>query len=132
MDNKENNGTINDKIDSFNKMLDGLNILDKKRELWKEIYAHALQDRQYALQMYISCSNLVIGDPLQHAIHGPNISKYLERMSKSNDQLIKLAELIAVAEELVEEGKTMSADEIYASLATDAEVIPLATKKSKK
>ena len=30
---------------------------------------------------------------------GPTLSKYLERMNKSNDQLIKLAELIAKEEE---------------------------------
>jgi hypoxanthine-guanine phosphoribosyltransferase len=33
---------------------------------------------------------------------GPTLSKYLERMNKSNDQLIKLAELIAKEEERAE------------------------------
>jgi hypothetical protein len=41
---------------------------------------------------------------------GQVMSKYLERMSKSNDQILKLAELIANAEEKQE---TISEDEVF-------------------
>jgi len=34
----------------------------------------------------------------EHAVHGRTISSYIERMSKANEQLIKLAELVARAE----------------------------------
>lgn len=126
------NDTDNNKIKAFGELLDGLKIADKKKELWKEIYAHAIQDRSYALQMYVNCSNVVIADPTQHAIHGPNIAKYLERMSRSNDQLLKLAELIASAEEASGEDLTMSPDEIYEKLSeVGPAVVPFDNKKKK-
>lgn len=124
------NDTDNNKIKAFGELLDSLKVTDKKKELWKEIYSHAIQDRSYALQMYVNCSNIVIGDPTQHAIHGPNIAKYLERMSRSNDQLLKLAELVAAAEDIGEGGLTMSTDEIYAKLSeTGPAVVPIDKKK---
>ncbi len=123
--------TDNDLIKAFEELLNDVNVSDKKKALWKQVYAHALQDRTYALQMYTSCSNLVIADPLQHAIHGPNIAKYLERMSRANDQLLKLAEQVAAAEEKDgEDGKTMTPDEIYEKLqggSTDS-VVPIKKK----
>ena len=125
------NDTDNNKIKAFGKLLDDLKISNKKKELWKEIYGHAIQDRSYALQMYVNCSNVVIADPLQHAIHGPNIAKYLERMSRTNDQLLKLAELVAAAEEMSNEGQTMTPDEIYEKLSsgTDTAIVPFDKKK---
>ncbi len=124
------NDTDNNKIKAFGELLDSLKVADKKKELWKEIYAHALQDRSYALQMYVNCSNIVIGDPTQHAIHGPNIAKYLERMSRTNDQLLKLAELVAAAEEVSDGALTMSTDEIYEKLSeTGPAVVPFDKKK---
>lgn len=122
------NDTDNNKIIAFTKLLDDLNVGDKKKELWKEIYSHALHDRSYALQMYVNCSNLTINDPTQHAIHGPNIAKYLERMSRSNDQLLKLAELVAKAEDAIPEEQTMTPDEIYQKLA-EPSVIQIDKKK---
>jgi hypothetical protein len=125
-----NNDTDNNKIKAFGELLDSLKVTDKKKELWKEIYGHAIQDRSYALQMYVNCSNMVISDPTQHAIQGPNIAKYLERMSRSNDQLLKLAELVAAAEEISEEGMSMSADEIYEKLSeAGPAVVPIVNKK---
>ncbi len=125
------NDTDNSKIAAFSKLLDDLNINNKKKELWKEIYGHSLQDRSYALQMYVNCSNLVLADPTQHAIHGPNIAKYLERMSRSNDQLLKLAELVAAAEEVSGEEMTMTSDEIYTQLKSDSNDVVFIDKKKK-
>jgi hypothetical protein len=39
------------------------------------------------------------GNSAVHSTHGTLATKYLERMSKSNDQIIKLAELIAKEQE---------------------------------
>jgi hypothetical protein len=126
------NDTDNNKIKAFSELLDSLNVTDKKKELWKEIYGHAIQDRSYALQMYVNCSNVVIADPTQHAIHGPNIAKYLERMSRSNDQLLKLAELVASAEEASGEGFSMTPDEIYEKLSeAGPAVVPIDKNKKK-
>jgi hypothetical protein len=126
------NDTDNNKIKAFSDLLDSLDITDKKKQIWKEIYSHAIQDRSYALQMYTNCSNLVIADPMQHAIHGPNISKYLERMSRSNDQLLKLAELLANSEDAKNEETTMTPDEIYEKLSGNSTpVVPFEKKKKK-
>jgi hypothetical protein len=39
------------------------------------------------------------GNAANHNILGPVIAKYLERMSRANDQILKLAELVAREEE---------------------------------
>jgi hypothetical protein len=51
-----------------------------------------------------------------HAIHAQNMAKYIEKMSRSNDQLLKLAELIAAAEEKSEE---INAENIYSAIEED-------------
>jgi hypothetical protein len=47
----------------------------------------------------------------EHAVHGRSLSSYIERMSKANDQLIKLAELIAKADE--EKDEELDDDQIF-------------------
>lgn len=94
------NENINTKIAAFKELLDSITTLqDKRKLLWQDVYTNALQDRDYAFQMYTHLSAFVTSgaDPNVHALHGPNIAKYLERMGKANDQLLKLAELVASA-----------------------------------
>lgn len=113
------NEGINKKIAEFKDLLDSITTLqDKRKLLWQDVYTNALQDRDYALQMYTHLSSFVAGDPQQHALHGPNIAKYLERMSKANDQLLKLAELVAAALTKQEE-EGMSADALYDKFAEE-------------
>jgi hypothetical protein len=50
------------------------------------------------------------GQPSEHHLNGPIMSKYIERMSKSNDQILKLAELIQKAQE---EAEMISEDDIF-------------------
>jgi hypothetical protein len=57
-------------------------------------------------------------EPAQHAIHGNTLAKYLERMEKSNAQLIKLAELIDEAAE-AEEDSLISEDDIYEQISNN-------------
>jgi hypothetical protein len=56
--------------------------------------------------------------PAEHAIHGQTLSKYMEKMSKATDQLLKLAELVAAAEEKVprELDERMADEDIYSSI----------------
>lgn len=82
-------------ITNFHDLLDGLaNTEARKKALWKQIFEYALIDRKNAYLLFSDLYNAVIGAPAEHAIHGQTLSKYLERMSKANDQLIKLAEII--------------------------------------
>lgn len=114
------NKNINDKIEEFDKLLKELTSLeDKRRMLWLDVYTNALQDRDYAFNMYTHLSGFVTGgaDPNVHALHGPNIAKYLERMSRANDQLLKLSELVSAAIEKDAEDKVPSRDELYEAFA---------------
>lgn len=109
---------LDKKIESFKSLLDGIDSLsDKRKELWKEIYENALIDRRLAYDMFDSLYPKMLADPDQHAIHGPSISKYLERMSKSNDQIIKLSELIS---EAVTSDEAITSDDIYAKIGLSA------------
>lgn len=66
-----------------------------KEELWQEIYGNATQDREKASMLITNLWKEITTDPEKHALYGTTMTKYLERMSKSNDQLVKLAELMA-------------------------------------
>lgn len=100
-----------EQIKNFSDILDNMNTLeDKKKMLWKEIYENALEDREKAKLLfndaYISMSSGIN----EHMNIGSIMSKYIERMSKSNDQILKIAELIAKEEEKSTE---VSIDDIF-------------------
>jgi hypothetical protein len=110
---------LGDRIQQFANLLDELDTLsDKKKALWKEIYANAVTDRNNALILYNSLIGTVMLNDTNHAIHAQNMAKYIEKMSRSNDQLLKLAELIAAAEEKADE---INADNIYSALEDEEE-----------
>jgi hypothetical protein len=91
--------SLEEKVQNFSDLLKDIETLDdKKRQLWREIYENAISDRQNS---YVMFSKLVVitGDKsTEHAVHGKTVATFLERMSRANDQLIKLAELIAKAQ----------------------------------
>lgn len=88
----------------FGSLLDSLDKnLDKKKTLWKQIYENAVIDRKNAYLVFADLYVQVHGRAAEHAIHGPTLSKYMERMGKCTDQLLKLAELVASAEEKLPE-----------------------------
>ena len=102
------------KINSFSDLLDSLSKTeDKKKLLWKEAYQNALDDRENANILLVDLLKISIGNTANQIQFGPMMSKYLERMSKSNDQILKLAELIAKEQE---EADTMSDDEIFSKI----------------
>jgi len=91
--------SIKERIKDFSGLLNQIeSINDKKKQLWKEIYENAICDRQNAYIMFTKLVMIVQDKSTEHAVHGRAISSYIERMSKANDQLIKLAELVARAE----------------------------------
>jgi len=84
------------KIEQFSDILSGIKDLDdKRRVLWKEIYNNAVTDRENASILFTDTLIQVKGNAANHNILGPVIVKYIERMSRANDQILKLAELIA-------------------------------------
>ena len=104
----------NDKIKEFSDLLDGLESTeDKKKLLWKESYQNAIEDRESASILLNDLLLSIPGNSANHSTHGTLATKYLERMSKSNDQIIKLAELIAKEQEKQD---AVSPDDIFKSI----------------
>jgi hypothetical protein len=90
---------IEEKVRDFSELLDQIEGLsDKKKKLWKEIYENAVYDRQNAYTLFVRLVKIVEDKSTEHAVHGKSLSAYIEKMSKANDQLIRLAELISKAE----------------------------------
>ena len=88
------------KIDTFFELLDDLsNTTDRKKMLWKEIYENALFDRANAEILFNEAYTAMQPSSSEHISLGPILTKYLERMNKSNEQLLKLAELVSKEEE---------------------------------
>ena len=104
----------NNKIKNFSDILDNIDSLkDKKKLLWKEIYENAVNDRENARMLYNDAYLNLTGALSDHANVGSVIAKYLERMCRSNDQILKLAELIAKEEE---KASTVSPDDIFSQI----------------
>lgn len=104
---------IENEVKGFSDLLNTLSSTeDRKKALWKQIYEFALVDRKNAFVLFGDLYNMVQNNGTEHAIHGATLSKYMERMQKANEQLIKLAELVSEAiDEQVEE--SWSEDDMY-------------------
>jgi hypothetical protein len=95
---------LEEKVRDFSGLLDQIEGLsDKKKKLWKEIYENAVYDRQNAYALFVRLVKIVEDKSTEHAVHGRSLSSYIEKMSKSNDQLIRLAELVSKAEKINDE-----------------------------
>ena len=105
------------KIENFSDLLDSLESTeDKKKMLWKEVYENALTDRQNASMLFTDAWKQMSGGTTEHATLGSTMSKYLERMTKSNEQILKLAELIVKAEE---KASSVNPNDIFAQIDGD-------------
>tara|TARA_B100000212_G_C27372215_1_gene533106 strand:+ start:74 stop:445 length:372 start_codon:yes stop_codon:yes gene_type:complete len=114
LDKVEKNEKKENSIKNFADILDSIDSLeDKKKLLWKEIYENALEDREKSKMLFNDAYISMQGGVNEHMNIGAIMSKYIERMSKSNDQILKLAELIAKEEEKVE---AISEDEIFGKI----------------
>tara|TARA_R110001592_G_scaffold339277_2_gene626914 strand:+ start:2091 stop:2456 length:366 start_codon:yes stop_codon:yes gene_type:complete len=108
---KDSNNKKENKIKEFSELLDSLeNTEDKKKLLWKESYQNAVNDRETAGLLLTDLVLQTHGNTTNHLQFGTLMTKYLERMSKSNDQILKLAELIAKEQENT---STISDDDIF-------------------
>jgi hypothetical protein len=88
------------KIEKFSDLLDSLSTTEEKKKLlWKEVYENALNDRESANTLFTDLLIQSKGNAGNHTMFGQLMSKYLERMSKSNDQILRLAEIISKEEQ---------------------------------
>ena len=112
--NIDKNSDKEKQIKNFADILDSIDTLEnKKKALWKEIYENALEDREKSKLMFNDAYVSMQGGINEHMNIGSIMSKYIERMSKSNDQILKLAELIAKEEEKTE---VVSDDDIFSKI----------------
>lgn len=88
------------KMYDFEVLLDDTKDLDeKKRLLWKQIYRNAVEDRSSAAILFETAFKTMGSSATDHISMGSTLVKYLEKMSKSNQQLLELSELISRDEE---------------------------------
>jgi hypothetical protein len=88
------------KVSEFAEMLDEISSTEEKKKLlWKQIYENALTDRENASMLFTDAwSRMSVGSS-EHVALGSTLTKYLERMSKSNEQILRLAEIINTVQE---------------------------------
>jgi hypothetical protein len=104
--------SIEEKIKDFSELLSQISdVSDKKKKLWKEIYQNAITDRQNAYVLFNTLTQIVEDKSTEHAIHGKTLATYIERMSKANDQIIRLAELVAKSE--TKENEDIDPEEMF-------------------
>ena len=104
----------NEKLNEFSDLLDNLTETeDKKKLLWKEAYQNSLDDIERASLLLNDLLVMIPGSSGNHSTHGSLATKYLERLSKCNDQILKLAELVAKEQE---RESTVSPDDIFKSI----------------
>lgn len=97
---KKTDLSLEEKIRDFTELLDQIDgVSDKKKKLWREIYENAVTDRQNALVLFNTLLDITQDKSTEHAIHGKTMAVYIERMSKANEQLIRLAELVSKSEQ---------------------------------
>lgn len=103
------------KLHDFSELLskiEGVN--DNQRKLWIEIYHNAITDRQNAYTLFTRLVDIVQDKSAEHAVHGRTLTSYIERMSKANEQIIRLAELVAKSENKNED---IDAEEIFKKIS---------------
>ena len=103
-----------DKVTDFADLLDSIDVSsDKKKVLWKEIYQNAVIDRENAGMLFIDAFQHMQNGTTEHVTLGSTLTKYIERMSKSNEQILRLAELIAKCED--RDGK-INSDDLFSQI----------------
>jgi hypothetical protein len=98
-------------VEEFSDLLESITSLEnKKKVLWKHIYENALEDRKNAYILFTELYVTSKGKPNDHHLNGPIMAKYIERMSRANDQVLKLAELVQKAQD---EEESVNEDDVY-------------------
>lgn len=111
----------NENLKSFDVLLGTISSTeDKQKSLWRQIYENAITDRMNSYLLWTNLYSLVVNQPSEHAMHGQNLARYIERMSKANDQLIKLAELVGNAKK--KDTPEVSEDDLYTEMEAEGQV----------
>jgi len=105
----DNDKKAEKKIKDFEKTLESAKSADpKKLHLWLEIYNNATNDRTCASALFAQAFAQLGTSAADHMSMGPTLVKYLERMTKANEQLIALAQIISKEMEAISQVNTDS------------------------
>ena len=89
------------------------NLDEKKKILWKQIYRNAVEDRSTASVLFENAFKTMGQSSTDHISMGSTLVKYLEKMSKSNQQLLELSALISKDEE---DNSKIDPDDLFAKI----------------
>jgi ABC-type Fe3+-citrate transport system substrate-binding protein len=110
----EDNKEFEKKISSFEQLLSENKDLDpQKMRLWLEVYQNATSDRTIAHVLFTQAFSQLTASVTDHVTLGPTLVKYLERMCKSNDQLLSLADIVSKE---VSRQRSLNSDDIFAQI----------------
>lgn len=101
------------KLTEFEQILSETDIDPKKMFLWLEVYNNAKSDRVCASALFTQAFSQLGGTSAEHVTLGPTLVKYLERMNKSNEQLLSLANLITKE---LEKQNSVDAEDIFSQI----------------
>jgi cell fate (sporulation/competence/biofilm development) regulator YlbF (YheA/YmcA/DUF963 family) len=101
------------KLTEFEQILSETDIDPKKMFLWLEVYNNAKSDRVCASALFTQAFSQLGGTSAEHVTLGPTLVKYLERMNKSNEQLLSLANLITKE---LERQNSVDAEDIFSQI----------------
>lgn len=109
---------MNVRLDKFYEYVETLKDVDEGTlSLWTSIYEQALEDRQNSYRLYHDLWMTMQGDLTAHTMNGQIIARYVERMSKANDQMLQLATLMR--ESIVKE-TGINPDDIFNAIAENS------------
>jgi len=86
-------------LQDFTLLLTDLELDPRLASLWRLIYSNAMTDRKNAFALWLDLYVKTYNNEDKHFQHGQTLHKYMDIMTKSNQQLLKLAELVDKARE---------------------------------
>jgi hypothetical protein len=109
--------SITDRETNFSELLNTIKgVTDKKRVLWSEIYRNAITDRENSGGMLKALITLCGDNSTELATHGRTIVTLIEKMSKANDQLLKLVDQVSMYDNTKKDPEE-SSDNIYSLIS---------------
>ena len=100
-----------DNLSNFEKEIQKLKgVEERKKILWQQIYRNAVDDRSGALMLFTEAYSCMGKSATDHVAMGGTLVKYLEKMTKSNQQLIDLSLLMSKDEE---QSVNMDPDDLF-------------------
>ena len=104
-----------EKVKDFSDLLESIEaVTDKKKLLWKEIYQNAVIDRHNAGMLFTDAYKSMQPGVTEHVTLGTTLTKYLERMCKSNEQILRLAEMISKNEQ---QASQINAEDVFTKIS---------------